>query len=163
MLRDHQFLSLVAAAVLVGVPLAVAPAVSQQGPGDLEQRLARGKAEVLATVGDQTITLREFETTMAERGGELPGQYETVEQRRALLEEMVRQRMLVARAEALGYDEDPDVLAVMRKVMVRKLIEDQLEERLAAVEVTEEEVRRQFDANRSLYTAPERYRTAMIL
>src|SRR6187402_331891 len=43
---------------------------------------------VLARVGEETITVEEFRIEMGRRGGRTPGQFSTVEQRQALLDEL---------------------------------------------------------------------------
>ena len=46
--------------------------------------------ETLAVVGDRTISRARFEREMERRGAGLPGQYATPDERRALLDELIR-------------------------------------------------------------------------
>ena len=100
--------------------------------------LVRADVDVLALVGETSITKSAFRQEMIRRGGALPGQYSTVEQRRALLNEMILFEAQVERARADGYDQDPMVVALQEKAMVRRFQEDQLEKSLKNLEITHE-------------------------
>ncbi|MBW2258133.1 MAG: peptidylprolyl isomerase, partial [Deltaproteobacteria bacterium] len=117
---------------------------------------------VVAVVAGEPITAEAFEREMALRGGNIPGQYATLEQRRALLDEMVRFRALVARARELGYDSDPDVVAVLERTMVTKLQHKELDRQLEAVTVSDEEVAAHWAAHRDQYARPARYKGAIV-
>ena len=82
--------------------------------------LVRADVNVLALVGQTSITDDAFRQEMIRRGGSLPGQYATIEQRRALLNEMILFEAQVERARADGYDQDPVVVALQEKAMVRR-------------------------------------------
>ena len=66
-------------------------------------------AAILASIGDEHITVAQFREEMGLRGGHIPGQYRTVEQRQELLDLMIEQRLLVAGALSAGYMEDKEV------------------------------------------------------
>ena len=68
--------------------------------GLLGALLVRADVDILALVGQTSITAAEFRQEMIRRGGALPGQYATVEQRRALLDEMILFEAQVERARA---------------------------------------------------------------
>lgn len=78
--------------------LLVAPLASEGAPA------ADAGPTVLARAGEVTIDVEEFRAEMARRGGHVPGAYATVEQRRALLDEMIQSRALALAAIAAGYD-----------------------------------------------------------
>jgi parvulin-like peptidyl-prolyl isomerase len=124
--------------------------------------MVRADVEVLALVGETSITAASFRQEMIRRGGTLPGQYATIEQRRALLNEMILFEAQVERARADGYDQDPVVVALQEKAMVRRFQEDQLEASLANVEIGEAELRAFYDAHAGDYARPERRQAAII-
>jgi hypothetical protein len=116
--------------------------------------MVRADVEVLALVGETSITAASFRQEMIRRGGTLPGQYATIEQRRALLNEMILFEAQVERARADGYDQDPVVVALQEKAMVRRFQEDQLKASLANVEIGEAELRAFYDAHAGDYARP---------
>ncbi len=117
---------------------------------------------VLAAVGDEEITVGEFRREMTVRGGGLPGQFATAEQRLALLDHMIRYRAMVARARAQGYDTDPEVIAIFERAMVGKFEEDHVVAPRESLDVTDDEVAAYYAEHREDYNRPERSRAAII-
>jgi parvulin-like peptidyl-prolyl isomerase len=100
---------------------------------------------------------------MARRGGGRPGRFATAEERRALLDEMVRERLLIAAARAAGYDRDPEIVAALERLMAAKFDRDRLDEEPAAVEVSDEEIAAAYEADPERYTVPEQVRAGLIV
>jgi parvulin-like peptidyl-prolyl isomerase len=117
---------------------------------------------VLATVGDQAITVEEFREEMARRGGRIPGQFATVAQRQALLDEMIQQRAALARAREEGLDRDPEYRATIERMLTSQYLRAHLDPELEKIEVTPEEVAAFYDAHRDEFLTPERIRAAWI-
>lgn len=117
---------------------------------------------VLAKVGGVTITVQRFEQEMEHRAGGRPGRFATAEERRALLDEMVHERLLVEAARAAGYERDPEIVATLERLMAAKLERDRLDEDLAAVEVSDEDVAAEYEASPETYTVPEQVRAALV-
>lgn len=117
---------------------------------------------VLAAVGNEEITVGQFRREMAVRGGGLPGQFATAEQRRALLDEMIRYRAMVARARAEGYETDPEVIAIFERAMVGKFQKDHVVAPRENLDVTDEEVAAYYAEHRADYDRPERSRAAIV-
>ena len=116
----------------------------------------------VARVGDELITVERFHAEMLRRGGRRPGQYATTEQKRALLNEMIRFEALAAQAREAGYDRDPETLAVMKRLMVARYQRDVLEARLAEIEVSDEEIERFYAEHEDEFARPERSRAAIV-
>ncbi len=117
---------------------------------------------VLASVGDDQITVSQFRREMDARSGGIPGQFATAEQRRALLDHMIRFRAMVAQARAEGYDADPEVITIFERAMVAKFQMDQLVGPRENLEVTDEEVAAYYAEHRAAYDRPERSRAAIV-
>lgn len=139
-------------ALSVLLAAAVAPAAAE----------SPSSSPVLATVAGSAITVEDLEREMVRRGGRDPAAFATLEQRRALLEEMVRERALVAAARAAGYAEDPEVVAVTERMMVSRLRQDRLDPRLAELAVSDDEVAAYYRVHHADYAEPERVRAAMV-
>lgn len=142
-----------ACVLLIGMPLLAAEqSPASKGPSD----------EVLAQVGERTITVEDFTTEIELRSANGQVHYATMEQREALLDEMVKTETVVTAALEAGYDEDPQYQAAIRKILVGRYVEDHLQTRLKSLTVSEAEVQQEFENHRATYSRPERVKGAII-
>lgn len=128
----------------------------QQGPRQVDDVV------VVASVNGIEITREEFLQEMAKRGGSLPGQYQTVEQRRALLDSLLERKALVEGALLSGYDQDPEIVARYEDMLARKFRENMLKLRLEAVTVSDQEVEEFYEQHKEDYARPARRQVALI-
>jgi hypothetical protein len=117
---------------------------------------------VLATVGSETITVADFERAMGVRGGNAPGQFVTPEQRRALLDEMVREQAVVSAARASGADREPDFLAAVDRMLVAQYLRSHLDPAINAVDATSEEIAAYYAAHQQELAMPARVRVGWV-
>jgi parvulin-like peptidyl-prolyl isomerase len=122
----------------------------------------REEPRILATVNGTSITADAFVSEMIRRGGQIPGQMTSTEQKTALLEEMIEFEVLVASARKAGYDKDPEVIAGIKRLLVSKFRRDQLDARLSATTVSDEEIQNYFRTHIDQYTTAEMVRAAII-
>lgn len=147
------------------MPLVVACLVSGDaafGTSESTQDAAGGDQRIVARVGDETITAAEFAEEMVRRGGGRRGQYTSSDQRRALLAEMIRERLVIAEARRLGLEQSREVQEALRRLLITQLSREKLQPMLEQVTVTDAEVEAEFRANRDLYRTPERLRGAIV-
>ena len=123
---------------------------------------AAGDRRVVARVGDEVITVAEFADEMLSRGGGRRGQYTSSDQRRALLAEMVRERLVIAEARRLGLEQSREVQEALRRLLITQLSRERLQPMLEQVTVSDAEVEAEYRANRHLYRTPERIRGAIV-
>ena len=76
--------------------------------------------QILATVGDETLTVSHFETAMQQRGVR-PDDPAT---KQALLDELVAHLKLVHVAKQRGYDQHPDVIRSHENALIARLQRD---------------------------------------
>ncbi|MEO7794255.1 MAG: peptidylprolyl isomerase [Thermoanaerobaculia bacterium] len=119
-------------------------------------------AVVLARVGEEAITVEEFRAEMARRGGRLPGQFSTVEQRQALLDEVIQERVALQMARQEGLDQDEEYRSTIARMLTTQYLRAHLDPQLAAIEVTSEEIAAFYEAHREEFLTPERIRAAWI-
>jgi len=143
-----------------GLIAALLAAVSIPGAG-AEEAFKGGR--VLATVGGEAITIAEFEREMQRRSGVMPGHFATLEHRRELLDELVRDTALELAARRDGYAEHPDVQKILRQAMVSKYVDDHLDSLLAEAAVSEADIERHYREHADDYRVAERVRGAIIL
>lgn len=159
-MKNGTGLGLSLAALALGVVIGRWSALPPQGAEPSESDAASG--EVVARVGEERITRRDFVAAMARFGGDQPGQYRTLEQRRALLDRLVRHASQVEAARAAGYLSDPLVERELERILINRLEEGVMRERLVGLKVTGEEVEAFYQANKEDYARPARSRVAMI-
>lgn len=146
----RRLAGLVLLALLDVAPLAAgSPSLLLGRPAEESPALARAGGEIVRQA-DFAAALRKA-----------PGRYATPAERRALLEEMVRFRLLVARAKALGYDRDPEIVALLERTLVAKLLREELGEG-PAPRPAEAEIAAFYAAHAVEFTRPERREIAIV-
>ena len=118
---------------------------------------------VLATVGDVTITVDHFMREMARYSHGRPDRFTTAEERRALLDQLIREQAVALTARQQGYAEHPEILALVEQAMVAKFTRDHLDKRLAEASVADEEIEGYYQSHSEQYTEAARVRGAVIL
>jgi parvulin-like peptidyl-prolyl isomerase len=116
----------------------------------------------VATVAGRIITSAEFSQQMTRRSGGFQNQFTTMEQKQALLAEMIERELQIAHAQQAGYERDPKIIAVLESAMIAKLREEQLATQLSALVVSDAEIERYFMDNQQAYTTPAMKRIAII-
>ncbi len=116
------------------------------------------KSQVLARVGDQDITVTDFDI---ERDRRLESG-RPVTDSKSLLDDMVLREALLQRARQRGIDHDPAVRRELENILIGKLRDTELLSRLDAIEVTDEEVAAEYERRISEYTRPAKVRLAML-
>ena len=120
-------------------------------------------SEVLAKVGDRTITVGEFADRLGSQSPYLQARFESPERRKEFLDNLVRYELLVYEAKRRGYMDDPEVQRARRRVMVQELIEQEVEEPLERDPVSEEQVQAAYEANPTEFDRPKQMRASHIL
>jgi len=116
----------------------------------------------IARVGDEYITPELFIAEMHRRGGETPGQYQDIVQKRALLDDMVLRRALVSSARADKLDEDAEIRHQIDQTLANQYLQRTLRKQQQALTVSDAEVRAHYDAHVADYLIPARRRVAMV-
>lgn len=116
----------------------------------------------VARIGDEYVTVDQFTDEMRRRGGHMPGQYQDLSQRRALLDELLYRRALIKAARDEGLDRRPEVRRALDQVLAGQYIEQTLRQAQSNIKVTDQEVLRHYQANSDDFTVPARRRIAML-
>ncbi len=118
---------------------------------------------VVARVGGTALSMSLIEKRMREQGS-AASRYADAPAIRRFVEDQVRFELLVQAALERGIDKDPEVIEAARKVMVRRLLQQDLntEATTEATEATEAAVRAYYDGHLEEYQQPERRRVGHI-
>jgi len=129
-----------------------ATGTEKAAPGLKEQDLPQN---VLAKVGNWTITLDEFRQRLEALKEVIPAEYDVndAQNKKFILDELIRQELLVQEAERRGLDKDKDVAMALQEFR-RTLLVRQLAEQVAAAtpQATADEARAYYDENQMAFT-----------
>lgn len=108
----------------------------------------------VATIGQRTLTLGELEARLARQPEAVRAQYGTVARRREFLLNWVQFEVLADEAVRRGFDKDPEVVETLRSQMVRRFLEEFVQQGTTPESVTDDEIQAYYDANLRLYSRP---------
>ena len=118
--------------------------------------------EVLAKVGDHTITVGEVADRLASQSPYLQARFDSPERRKEFLDNLVRYELLVYEAKRRGYENDPEVVSARRNIMIQELIKQEVDQPLEDNEITDAEVQASYDANPTEFDRPAQVRASQI-
>ncbi len=127
-----------------------------------EAAAAPDDTPVLARVGGQPVTAAMLRAEMERRGGRIPGRFATPEERRALLDELVRERAVLAAARAAGLDRDPEYVAAVERMLRARYLDEHLDAELERLEVSDADIEAFYREHAAEFLVPARARGAWI-
>lgn|GEM_PF-3005202 len=81
--------------------------------------------------------------------------YQSPDRKRELVQELVALELLAREALTAGYDKRPDVLALLKREVARRYLDDKVASQVTLKDVSEPDVQAYFDAHRAEYLVPE--------
>jgi hypothetical protein len=137
-----------------------APAEAGVAVGTLSPEEA---SQVLAHVGDHTITLGDYVAALQHMDQFDRIRYSAPARRRELLGEMIDVTLLADEAREKGYDKDPATAQELREILRDALLKKAREGVPAPEDIPAPEVQAYFEAHRSDFHDPERRRVSAIV
>jgi peptidyl-prolyl cis-trans isomerase C len=119
-------------------------------------------AQVLAKVGDKTITLGDYTAALEHMDQFDRLRYQSPERRKELLDEMITVELLAMEATAKGYDKDPLAQQELRAILRDAMLAEARKGAPTPADIPESEVRAWFDAHSAEYKDPERRRVSVV-
>ncbi|MBN2494794.1 MAG: peptidyl-prolyl cis-trans isomerase [Deltaproteobacteria bacterium] len=124
---------------------------------------ASGEKKVVARVGDVEITLEDFEARMNSQNPLVRSRFETLDQRKKLLENMVEQETMVQEAMRLGLDQDPEMKRGFKKILARHMVNKEFHQKLLKdIQIGDEEIQKYYDENHDRYHSEAKVRVQHI-
>ena len=117
----------------------------------------------LAKIDDVTITVGEFQERINRQSPYIRARYTSLEQKKEFLDSLIRFEVLAKEAYKRGLDKDPEVVRTMKQVMIQKLMRDEFDAKVTADSVTDDEMKKYYDANVADYVKPEEVRASAII
>ena len=119
-------------------------------------------ARWVARIDDTYISDSEFIDEMQRLAGQRPGQFQDIEQRRLLLDDLVYRAALVKAADKAGLTGQPELRRTLDQLISNRYLQGTLREAQRALNVTDDEVRDYYKARVDEYSVPARKRIAML-
>ena len=133
------------------------------GSGRVNGLTREQAAQTLVKVGSDVITVGDFAERLAEQSPYLRARYNSPERRREFLDNMVRFELLAAEAHRRGYDRLPEVDRTRKQMMIQQMMKDEFEDRIKLTDITDDEIRRYYEAHPEEFNKPEQVRASHIL
>lgn len=115
-----------------------------------------GAGTPVATFANDSVSVEELTRRFAEMTPAARARYQTLEQKREYLEGLVRFELLAHEAQARGLTADADVRETTKKVMVQRLLQQELDEKVSPP--SEDELAAYYQRHLADYVRPEQLR-----
>lgn len=114
---------------------------------------------VAIEIGGETFRLSELQAQVAflEQSGSA-----AVRDRDTFVQTFIERRVAIQRAKELGLDQDIELQRQWENLLIGRLHQAEVEAKLKAVEVTDDEVQDYYNRNQASYTRPEQARLALL-
>lgn len=127
---------------------------------DSSKKTSSGSGDPVALrVGGQEVLLSELQ---AEVGFLRDRRSTAVSSREAFIETSIERRVAFQQACRMGLDKDPELRRQWENLLIGRLRQKELDDKLAAVRVTEQEIRAQYEANAGQYSQPAQIHLALL-
>lgn len=117
----------------------------------------------LAKVDGVTISVKQLQDSINRQSPYIRARYQSKEQKRVFLDNLIRFEVLAEEAERRGLDKDPEVVQTMKSAMITKLLKDELERGIKPEDVAEADMRAHFDAHQEEFNKPEEVRVSAVI
>jgi peptidyl-prolyl cis-trans isomerase C len=121
------------------------------------------RKQVIARVGDETITVGEVEDAINAQSPFLRARYRTPARRKEFVRNMIRFELLAREAKRRGFDENKAVVRSRKQNAVQELIRREFDEKITPQSIPEKKVRGYYESHPEEFSRPEMVRAAHIL
>jgi parvulin-like peptidyl-prolyl isomerase len=119
---------------------------------------------VLARVGAWTITVDEFKNRLNALKEVVPDfDAQNIDAKKMVLEELVRQQLVVLDAERRGVGDQKDIKAAMEEFRRTLLVQEVVRKLTEGIGVSDEEVQKFYEEQKALLVEPEQWRVRVIV
>jgi parvulin-like peptidyl-prolyl isomerase len=124
-----------------------------------QQKAAAPKA--VAEVAGNAISAETFQAVLNARSAGDTNRYASLSAKQGLLDELIVQESVYAKAKAAGFDKRADIQESVKRMIVARFQEEQMAGKLER-QIADAEVKEYYDANPAQFTAPAEVRGAVI-
>lgn len=119
-------------------------------------------SDIIAMVNGQPITKALFQQEMRFRGAHVKGRFSDEKGMEDLLDEVIQFELFAQKAIELDYHKDPETALAIKKLLVHKFKQKQLDSSLKKIVVNKDEIKDVYKANQDKYSGTEMARAAIL-
>jgi len=168
MLRSYRVFSALLSALAVNGALASAGFAQEPAPAaqpDAQRTpedVARRKQAIVKADGEE-VTVGEVEDFLNSQPPMMRERYRDLEERKKLVESMLRVDLLAAEAKRKGYDQNPTVTRTVKDSSVQALLRSEIDAKYSPQTVSAEAVKAYYDEHPAEFHRPAMRRASMIV
>ncbi|HXN54699.1 MAG TPA: hypothetical protein VN874_00415 [Myxococcales bacterium] len=121
---------------------------------------APDRSAAIASFAGGKVTADELRAAVEEQGPLLRGSFSSLEARRRLVGELIRQKLLERASREKGYDRTPEIVREHHRALVAFYLRKELEEPESKLQVSDDDLRSFLEHHKAEYERPERVRVA---
>jgi peptidyl-prolyl cis-trans isomerase C len=133
------------------------------GASSLSPQPSEDLSAVLARVEDATITVKQLQDSINRQSPYIRARYQSKEQKRVFLDNLIRFEVLAREAARRGLDKDPEVVQTLKSAMITKLLKDELERGIKPEDIPEADMQAHFAAHQDEFNKPEEIRVSAVI
>lgn len=134
----------VVAAPAIAAPVETAPPPAPVTTAPAPPAPAVDPSQVLARIDGAVITVRDMQERMDKQSPFVRARYAALDKKKEFLDSLIRFEVLSHEAERLGYDEDPEIIRVMKQQMISKFLQKEFESTTRVEDVPAADVERYY-------------------
>jgi peptidyl-prolyl cis-trans isomerase C len=143
--------------------LAAAPACNKKKASIKPSQDKGDLGQVVAQVGDETITVGDFQERINKQSPFIRARYTTLEKKKEFLDNLVRFEVMAGEAQRRGYDKDPEVQRVMKQQMISKFLQKDFESTIKVEDVPDADVEKYYKDHPEEFNKKDEVRVSEIL
>jgi peptidyl-prolyl cis-trans isomerase C len=143
--------------------LAAAAPACKQNKGKTKAAGGGDPSQVVAKVDDAVITVGEFQERINKQSPFVRARYTTVEKKKEFLDSLIRFEVMANEAKRRGYDEDPEVLRVMKQQMISRFLQKDFESKLKVEDVPDADVEKYYKEHPAEFNQKDEVRVSEIV
>jgi peptidyl-prolyl cis-trans isomerase C len=124
---------------------------------------AADPSQVVAKVDDAVITVGEFQERINKQSPFVRARYTTVEKKKEFLDSLIRFEVMANEAKRRGYDEDPEVVRVMKQQMISRFLQKDFESKLKVEDVPDADVEKYYKEHPAEFNQKDEVRVAEVV
>jgi peptidyl-prolyl cis-trans isomerase C len=121
-----------------------------------------GDSAVVAKVDDEVITVADVQERINKQSPFVRARYTSNEKKKEFLDSLIRFEVMANEAKRRGFDNDPEVLRVMKQQMISKFLQKDFESKLKVEDVPDAEVQKYYSEHPAEFNQKEEVRVSEV-
>ncbi|HEY2903537.1 MAG TPA: peptidyl-prolyl cis-trans isomerase [Polyangia bacterium] len=130
---------------------------SSSGSGNVDM------SQAVAKVDDTVITVAELQERINKQSPFIRSRYTSNEKKKEYLDNLIRFEVMAKEAKKRGYDQDPEVVRVMKQQMISKFLQKDFESKLKVEDVPDADVEKYYNGHPDEFNQKDQVRVSQIL